>query len=76
MVVLFMPLWCTKTSASAMPKLKDASAADNAAALSWALLSPAATLKPMLPEASEPTSSAMDASFSNRPFSAVLSEID
>ncbi|MNN49413.1 hypothetical protein D3C81_1639380 [compost metagenome] len=71
-----MPLWCTNTSASAMPKLKDASAADSAAALSWALLSPAATLKPRLPDASEPTSSAIDASLVSRPFSAVLSEID
>ena len=31
------PAWLTNTSASAMPKLKDASAADNDAALSWAL---------------------------------------
>jgi hypothetical protein len=40
MVALPKPAWLTNTSASAMPKLKDASAADSDAALSWALLSP------------------------------------
>src|SRR5690606_10902192 len=58
-VVLAAPIWLLKISASAMPKAKLASAADSAAALSWALLSPAATLKPRLPEAPPPASSAM-----------------
>ena len=59
-----------------MPKLKLASAADSEAALSWVLLSPAATLKPRLPEALEPTSSVIEASLVSLSLTPTLPLID
>ena len=65
--------WLTNTSASAKPKVKLASAAESAAALSCWLLSPAAMLTPMLPEALPAVPSVAAASLDSNPFSPTLS---
>ena len=59
-----------------MPKVNEASAADSAAALSCALLSPAAVLKPRLPEAPWATFSLIDELFSSSSLSPSLLVID
>ncbi|KAG0731904.1 hypothetical protein G6F23_014847 [Rhizopus arrhizus] len=75
-VTLPNPAWLTNTSASAMPKLKDASAADSDAALSCALLSPDTTLKPRLPDAPAPTLSPIEARLVTRLLLVALLLID